>query len=186
MGRDSLNGVVSMSGSSLYQYSNDENATSSTQEIANVHDCPSSNEVDLINCMRNKSTEEIISQDSKIQFERLMGKNMIKSMNGMLTFSPNIEQKDDSRGLPGFITDKPENILKQKTENKMPLLIGVCSDETANGIQLDEINKIFNTGTEFLKIAAGTLQLESLVKATKQHVIKALGSFKTKLLLVPI
>jgi hypothetical protein len=67
MSRSSLSGTIAMSGSSLYQYSNDENATSSTHEIASAHDCAKTDEVELISCMRNRSTEEIILQDSKIQ-----------------------------------------------------------------------------------------------------------------------
>lgn len=170
-----------MSGSSLYQYSNDENATSSTQEIAQAHKCRSNNEVDMINCMRKKSTEEIILADSNVQVDRLVGKNMIKSLNGMATFAPNIEQKDDQRGLPGIITEKPEKQIESGSDDKMPLLIGNVAHETANGIKLDEINKVFKTGTEFLKSAVGTLQLGSLLKGTKQlqdSFFKTLGKFK--------
>jgi carboxylesterase type B len=167
-----------MSGSSLYQYSHDENATSSTKEIALAHDCSITNEVELVDCMRNKSLEEIVSRDSKIQFERLMGQNMMKSMNGFLTFAPNIEQQNDQRGLPGIVVDKPEKSLKAKQDTKMPLLIGTLAHETANGIKLDEIKSVFKTGTEFLKAAANSLQLDSLLKQSTQlssSVLKTLG-----------
>jgi hypothetical protein len=107
-----------------------------------------------------------------------MGKNMMKAMNGFLTFAPNVEQKDDKRGLPGIIVEKPEENLKAQPDSKIPLLIGTVAHETANGIKLDEIKKIFNTGTEFLKFAANSLHLSSLVKQSKQlsaDVFKTLG-----------
>lgn len=165
MGRSSLNGVIAMSGSSLSQYSNDENATTSTEEIANAHNCPHDSEIHLVNCMRNKSAEEIVKHDSKIQIERLSAKNMIKTMTGMLSFAPNIEQKDDQRGLPGIITEKPQEVLQKEPKFKIPLLIGNVAHETANAFKIDEITKHFKSGTEFLKATANSLQLGSLLKA---------------------
>lgn len=168
MGRSSLNGVIAMSGSSLSQYSNDENATTSTEEIAKAHNCPYDNEIHLVNCMRNKSVAEIIEHDSKIQIERLSDQNMIKSMNGMLSFAPNVEEKDDQRGLPGIITEKPQENLKKEPKVKFPLLIGNVAHETANGIKTDEITKIFKSGTAFLKATASSLKLESLLKTSNK------------------
>ncbi|CRL03013.1 CLUMA_CG016166, isoform A [Clunio marinus] len=165
--RNSLNGVVSMSGSSLSQYSYDENAEISTEEIAKVHQCPHANEIELLKCLKKKSTEEIIKQDSKLQFERLMEKNMIKAMNGMLSFSPNIEPPDDQRGLPGVITDNPEDSLKKESHDKMPLLIGVTKHETANGIDVNEINRVFKSATGFLKESVATLKIRNLVNVPK-------------------
>jgi hypothetical protein len=52
MGRSSLNGVISTSGSTLSQYSHDENATTSTEEIAKAHNCPYKNDIELVNCIR--------------------------------------------------------------------------------------------------------------------------------------
>lgn len=181
MGRSSLNGVVAMSGSSLSQNTFDDNATTSTEEIANAHKCPHKNEIELLKCLRGKSAEEIVKQDSQIQVGRLMEKNMLKAMNGMLSFSPNIEEKDDQRGLPGIITSKPEENLKKEPEVKIPLLIGVTKHETANGIDTNEIAKIFKSATEFLKTAAGTLQLESLLDASKQvsSVLGVLGKIRS-------
>lgn len=177
MGRSSVNGVVAMSGSSLSQYSYDDNATTSTQEIANAHKCANKNEVELLKCLRNKPVEQIVKKDSDLQVNRLMEKNLVKAMNGMLSFSPNIESKDDQRGLPGIITAKPEDNLKKEPENKIPLLIGVTKHETANGINTNEIANIFQSGTDFLKATAGTLKIESLLNAPKQlsNVLAPLG-----------
>lgn len=168
MGRSSINGVIAMSGSSLSQYSYDENTTSSTEEIASAHKCPHENEVELLNCLRNKSIDEIVNQDSEIQVGRLMERKMIKAMTGMLSFSPGIESKDDQRGLPGIITEKPEDSIKKEAEIKIPLLIGNTKHETANGIDTNEIMAVFKSGTEFLKSTAASLQLDSLLKVQEQ------------------
>lgn len=181
MGRSSLNGVVAMSGSSLSQYSHDDNATTTTEEIADAHNCPHKDEMELLNCLRSKSPEEMVQQDSKLQIERLMDRDMVKSMNGMVSFSPNIESKDDQRGLPGIITDMPEENLKKEPEKKIPLLIGVSKHETANGISTNEILKIFKSGTEFLKATASTLRLQSLLNKPKElaSVLGSLGELQS-------
>lgn len=168
MGRSLINGVVAMSGSSLSQFSHDDNATKTVSEIANAHECPHENEIDLVHCLRNKSFQDIVKQDSKLQVERLMERSMIKTMTGMVSFSPNIESKDDQRGLPGIITEQPEESLKKEPQDKIPLLIGVTKHETSNGINTNEISKIFKSGTEFLKATAGTLNLEGLLKTPNQ------------------
>lgn len=177
MGRSSINGVVAMSGSSLSQYSHDDNATTSTAEIAEAHSCPHDDEVRMLNCLRNRPVDEIVKQDSKIQIDRLMERKMIKAMNGMLSFSPSVESMDDQRGLPGFITENPEEYLKKEPKTKIPLLIGVTKHETANGINSNEISKIFKFATEYLKATAGTLRIKSLVTAPSQvmGVLSALG-----------
>lgn len=177
MGRSSVNGVVAMSGSSLSQYSYDDNGTSSTEQIAKAHKCPHADEVELIKCLQKKPIDEIVRRDSEIQIDRLTEKNMVKAMNGMLSFSPNIENKDDKRGLPGMITSTPEESLKAEPDKKIPLLIGVTKHETANGINTNEISRIFKSGTEFLKATAGTLKLQNLLNAPKQveSFLKPLG-----------
>jgi Carboxylesterase family len=50
-----------MSGSSLSQYSHDDNATTSTEEIAKAHNCPSKNDVELVNCMRSMTKAIFLS-----------------------------------------------------------------------------------------------------------------------------
>lgn len=175
MGRSSINGVVAMSGSSLSQYSYDENSTDSTSEIAKVNNCPNGNETELIKCMRDKSVNEIVLQDSKMQVNRLMGRNMIKAMNGMVSFAPTIESEDDRRGLPGIIIEKPEESLKKEPKKKFPILIGTTKHETSNGLNQNEISKIFKSSTEFLKSVAGTLKLGELLNTPKQ-VTNLLGS----------
>lgn len=168
MGRSSIDGVISMSGSSLNQYAYDENAKNSTEEIGSVHNCPYGNEIELVKCLRSKSIEEIIEKDSVLQIERLQERNLIKAMSGMASFSPNIESKDDDRGLPGIIVENPNDSLKKEPKFKIPLLIGTTKHETGNAIDQKEIVKIFNSVTDFLKASAKTLKFNEILNATKQ------------------
>lgn len=176
MGRSAINGVMAMSGSSLSQYSYDDNATSSTEEVASAHNCPHKDEMELLSCLRKKSLDEIVKTDSKLQIGRLIDQNMVKSMNGLLSFSPNIELKDDQRSLPGIITSKPEESLEREPDRRIPLLIGVTKHETASGIDASEIVRIFKTGSAFLKSAAKTLQLGNVLKTTPKQAASALGA----------
>jgi carboxylesterase type B len=170
MGRDMLNGVGAMSGSSLSQYAYDDNSTYTNKEIADANNCNNfEDEIELVKCLRARSIDEIIQSDSNLQISRLAEKNMIKAMNGMLSFSPNIEDKDDQRSLPGIVTDNPKEQLQKNThEKKIPLLIGVTRDETANGVNTNDIMKIFKTGNEFLKATASALKLNDLLNTPKQ------------------
>jgi carboxylesterase type B len=177
-GRDSLTGVVAMSGSSLNQFSYDENGVNSTEEIAKAHNCSRDNEVELISCLRSKSTEELIRKDSMLQIERLHEQNMVKAMSGMVAIAPNIEVKDDDRGLPGMLTDKPDTTLKKEPQKKIPLLIGTCKDETAGGIDQTEIKKIFKNFSEFLKTSAKSLKVKGLLVNTTSSLMNSLGEFK--------
>lgn len=73
--------------------------------------------------------------DSRVQTERLAGRNMIKAMSAHLGVAPAIERPDDKRGLPGFMTAYPRDNLKKGEFQTAPLLTGVTKDETANGIE---------------------------------------------------
>lgn len=171
MGRSMINGVVAMSGSSLSQYSYDENATITNAEIATANNCSNDNATALVHCLRSKPASEIIRKDTDLQMTRLSEANMIKAMTGMLSFSPNIESADDDRSLPGLITSRPQDQLQRSANDeqmKIPLLIGVTRDETANGIDTKEINEIFKSGSEFLKATASALRLDGLLRTPQQ------------------
>lgn len=75
---------------------------------------------------------------------------MESGLTGFLNFLPHIEAKDDDRGLPGFLTESPSEILKMKHLPLIPLLIGVNSEETANGMNLQSIQKRFGSAEKFL------------------------------------
>ncbi|KAG5679081.1 hypothetical protein PVAND_008676 [Polypedilum vanderplanki] len=178
MGRSSINGVISMSGTSLDKNSYDIDGKNTTLEIANAHNCPHNNEVELVTCLQSKSVEEIIEKDSKLQIDRLQEQNIIKAMSGLLSFSPNIETENDDRGLPGMIIEKPDESLKKEPKNKIPILIGTVKHETANAIDQNEIIKIFKSTSEFLKKSSETLRISNLVNTTKQVSDKLMTTLK--------
>jgi carboxylesterase type B len=174
-GRDSLNGVVAMSGSSLNRFSYEPNGMNSTEEIAKAHNCSYDNEVVLVKCLRSKSVDEIIRKDSSLQIERLHEENVMKGMSGMVGVAPNVEVKDDDRGLPGMITDNPESELEKEQKKKIPLLIGTNKDETAHGIDQNELKRIFKSFSDFLKISVSKLKFKGLVLNTTSNVMGSLG-----------
>lgn len=132
--RDSVTGVVAMSGTALSQYTLDKEPIQSVGDIAKINNCPHDNETEILNCLRAKSFEDIVLGDSSVQTERLQGREMIKSLTGMAGTGPVVEGSDDKRGLPGFLTEDPETTIKNGTFKKIPLLTGVTKHETANGL----------------------------------------------------
>lgn len=185
MGRSMINGVVAMSGSSLSQFAYDDNATQSNGEIADANNCTNDNEIALVNCLRAKSADEIIRKDSELQITRLAEERMMRAMTGMLSFAPSIESTDDDRSLPGLITAKPSEQLRQNDGRmKVPLLIGVTRDETAGGIDTKEINEIFKSGSGFLRATASALRLDGLLRTPQQmkDVFASMGKFQLKFL----
>lgn len=79
-------------------------------------------------------------------------------MNGNVGYSPLIEEKDNDRAVPGFLPENPRYVIGNGTFKKVPLLTGVTRDETANAIDLKNIEQIFSTTNTFL---------ESLTKSVK-------------------
>jgi len=174
-GRSSIDGVIAMSGSSLDQYSYEEDGKNSTEEIASAHNCSHDNEMKLLHCLRTKSIDDIITTDSNLQIERLQNKNIVKSMSGLVGTSPNIETKDDDRGLPGIITESPKESMKKEPERKIPILIGSTKHETANIMNPKEVTKIFGSASNFLKLSMNTLKLNDLLNVTNSRVTNVLS-----------
>lgn len=97
-----------------------------------------------------------------MQIERLHGKQMIRSMSGNVGFGPVVDMPSADRALPGFIEEHPKHVFDNGTFKKVPLLTGVTRDETASGLNVKEIEKIFASATDYLKSVASTLQLDGL------------------------
>ncbi|XP_023304356.2 carboxylesterase 1E [Lucilia cuprina] len=153
-----ITGVVAMSGTALSQYATDREPVQSVQEVAEINGCPTTSEVEIIKCLRQKTAEEIIENDSKIQTERLAGRAMIKALSGSIGFQPHIENEDDGRALPSLIVGEPDQQLKSGNFTAIPLLTGVTKHETANAFTLDNINKVFGSAENFLGSLTSTLQ----------------------------
>lgn len=101
----------------------------------------------------------MVEKDSKVQIERLQGRDIVKSMTGNVGYGPVIERPNDLRSLPGFIEYNPQDIMKNGTFKKVPMLTGVTKDETANGFLLKDIEQVFSSTTEFLNSVATQLAL---------------------------
>lgn len=112
---------------------------------------------------KQKDFREIIKEDSKIQIERLHGEKMIRAMSGGVGYAPVVESPSKQRALPGFIEDNPKEVIDNGTFKKVPLLTGVTRDETANGIDLKNIEKVFASATQFLNSIASSLKIGGLV-----------------------
>lgn len=93
---------------------------------------------------------------------------MIQAIAGGVGFNPHVETEDDNRGLPGFIVREPNVTLKGKKFRKVPLLIGVTKDETANGVTLEAVTKIWGSVENFLQSLIGEiLGLKGLLSLDK-------------------
>ncbi|XP_055372024.1 carboxylesterase 5A [Condylostylus longicornis] len=145
-----LTGIVSMSGSALSQYATDEEPVQTVEEIAELNECPTSNNIEILKCLRSRSVEDIIKADSQVETERLHGRAMVKGIAGSSAFQPHVEVPDDDRALPGFLTIKAESIIKNGEFSKVPLLIGTAKHETANGIAIATLSKIYGSLDKFL------------------------------------
>ncbi|XP_055635829.1 carboxylesterase 1E-like [Toxorhynchites rutilus septentrionalis] len=172
---NSISGVVAMSGSPLQPNSYETEPMMSLHEIVTKHDCSSGNENEIVKCMRGRSVEDIIKIDGDLQVSRLSGQNIVKSLTGYVGVAPNVEQKNDGRGLLGVLTDKPEMFIKEGNVFSTPLLVGVTKDETANGIDIKEIESSFASVTNFMQSTSKIVGLNSFLNVNKS--VNLLDSF---------
>lgn len=84
-------------------------------------------------------------------------------MNGNVGYQPIVESKDDRRALPSFLGENPRYVVGNGTFKKVPLLTGVTRDETANAIEIKNIEKIFSSTTNFLESVSKSLTKSGLV-----------------------
>lgn len=122
-----------------------------------------------------KKADEIIRGDSKVQIERLKGEKVVRSMNGNIGYQPAIESLSNQRSLPGFLEQDPRDVLKNGTFKKVPLLIGVTRDETANAIDIKNIEKIFASATKFLESVASTLKKTGAIGNVVNNILPGIG-----------
>lgn len=113
-------------------------------------------------CLQNrteqKSFDDIIRLDSKVQIERMQNDKVVRTMHGMAGYQPTIDGNDNERSLPGFLQDDPRNVIKNGTFKIVPLLTGVTRDETANAINIKSIEKTFASTSKFLDSVANVVQ----------------------------
>ncbi|XP_058821981.1 carboxylesterase 5A [Topomyia yanbarensis] len=177
MARSSISGVVAMSGSSLQPNSYDSEPVTSLNEIVSRHSCSAGNETEIVKCMRERSVDEIIKVDSELQVSRLSDQRAVKSLTGNVGISPTVEQKDDDRGLQGILVEEPSVTIMKENSQNVPLLIGVSKDETANGIDVKEVESAFGSATNFLKTTSKIVGLDGFLKLNKSiAMLDSLGS----------
>ncbi|XP_035894929.1 cocaine esterase [Anopheles stephensi] len=174
MARSSITGVVAMSGSSVQPNAYEREPQVAYQEATMRHRCGAGNETEVVKCLRTKTTEEIVLMDSELQAERFSGEKLVNGVTPQAGLNPVIEEKDDGRGLLGLLTDKPEASLLAGDFPKIPLLIGVTKDETANAIDVKEIQSTFKGATNFLKKTSSLVGLDGFLNVEKQ--VQALDS----------
>ncbi|XP_058062396.1 carboxylesterase 5A [Anopheles bellator] len=174
MSRSSVSGVVAMSGSSLQPNAYEREPVETYREATSQHHCMAGNETEVVKCLRTKSTNEIVLMDNGLQMERFSGEKIVNGMTPQAGLNPVVEEKDDARGLLGLLTDKPETSLGAGDFPKIPLLIGVTKDETANAIDVKEIQSVFKGATNFLRKTSGLVGLEGFLGLEKQ--VQALES----------
>lgn len=122
-----------------------------------------------------KSFEDIIREDSKIQVERLQGERIVRSMNGNVGYQPLVEGKHNHRSLPGFLEEEPRYVIGNGTFKKVPLLTGTLRDETANAINVNNIEKIFSNATVFLNSIAKSVTKSGLVGSVVGKLLPGIG-----------
>lgn len=113
--------------------------------------------------MQKERFEDIVREDSKIQIERLQGQRIIRSLNGNVGHQPLIEGSNNHRSLPGFLEEDPRYSIGNGTFKRVPLLTGVNKDETANGIEIKKIERIFRSATTFLDSVANSSKKNGLL-----------------------
>lgn len=96
-------------------------------------------------------------------------------MNGNLGYQPLVEGKHDNRSLPGFLEDEPRYVIGNGTFKKVPLLTGVTRDETANAINVKNIEKIFSNATKFLNSVADSVKKNGIVGSVVSAVLPGIG-----------
>ncbi|XP_054743601.1 carboxylesterase 1E [Anastrepha obliqua] len=181
-----VSGVVAMSGTALSQYATDKEPVQSVEEVADINGCPTLNELEIVQCLREKSAEEIIQNDSKIQTERLAGRALVKGLSGNVGFTPHVEGENDGRALPSLIVGEPEQQLRSGNFTPIPLLTGVTKHETANAVSIDTLNRIFgsvqqflNSLTDALKDLTGFLHIDGITGEIAKPVLPGLSSALT-------
>uniref|UniRef100_A0A1B0D669 Carboxylesterase type B domain-containing protein n=1 Tax=Phlebotomus papatasi TaxID=29031 RepID=A0A1B0D669_PHLPP len=180
-----IRGIVAMSGSAISPHAVDLSPIKSFGDVHRINRCTRENSLKIFKCLQNVPATDIIRGDSDIQ---LLPQNsdLIADLSGFLGFSPNVEDIDDRRGLPGLLTEYPNNFFASGHFNsKIRLLIGQTKDETSRctsltNIPKDTLNTLQDTATNFLSFFNLTNPLD-LINQLSSTVL-TMGSLPKKLL----
>ncbi|GAB0096100.1 carboxylesterase 1E [Sergentomyia squamirostris] len=126
-----IRGIIAMSGSALSPHSVDYTPDNSLSDVYQVNRCNRDNPLKIFRCLQDVPPQEIIRRDGDIQ-QMPRNSDLLADLCGFLGFSPTIEEHDDHRGLPGFLTKSPLDMLQSgNVSSRIRLLIGQTRDETS-------------------------------------------------------
>ncbi|CAH1394617.1 unnamed protein product [Nezara viridula] len=109
--------AICMSGVALNPWAVADNLKEKTMIIATDLGCPTNNSLIMIECLRNRPAEHIVSIINKFVYWG--------DMYPLMFFGPVIEQPSAT----AFISDSPVNIIKDKKGSDVPLIFSFTHDE---------------------------------------------------------
>ena len=107
---------ISHSGVALNPWVMCENSREKAYKVASLVDCPSSSHEEMVKCLKGKPADELVKQAA--QFQPFL-------YNPFSPFGVVVEKASPT----AFLTDYPENILKNKKSKNLPWLATICQDE---------------------------------------------------------
>ncbi|XP_043508578.1 esterase FE4-like [Frieseomelitta varia] len=162
LSKNTLSGLIAMSGSILSHFAIDKNPSSTVQYIASTNGCPTNNTIEMIRCLQQIPVNRLIEVDSSLEAIRSTIDGFLSGLSNLLSPGPVIEGNDDERFLPNLITNTPENFLQFEDFPSIPLLMGVMNNEVGGAVFGDyrtEIENKLRTVPDFLnKYLVPTLQ----------------------------
>ncbi|CAH1394631.1 unnamed protein product [Nezara viridula] len=108
--------AICMSGAALNPWAVAENPKEKAMMIATDLGCPVNDSQIMINCLRNRPAEHMVS---------LQKFSYWKDIFPLVVFAPVIEPPSES----AFISDLPENIIKEKVGSDVPIIFSFVKDE---------------------------------------------------------
>lgn len=153
MTQDNVKGIVAMSGSALSPNAVDAEPLDATDELAIQLGCPTQPHLAMVRCMQEAPADQIVFADETLQTLRLASQGFVGGLGGLLSPSPVVEGKEDSRFLPSFLPEQPKETLEKGNFPNISLLTGVCKDETGRAIKggfQKELDKNLRAVPDFL------------------------------------
>ncbi|VEN38422.1 unnamed protein product [Callosobruchus maculatus] len=135
MGHGMSTGVVAMSGTAVSNWARDNTPKNTAQDVAEQNGCPTTDPVTMVKCLQTLPPDSIIRGDSNIEFQRIRTRGFMSGMSGGLGSAPVIEGYNDGRSLPGLVEADPALDLEKEKNPKVPLLTGICKDETKRAVR---------------------------------------------------
>ncbi|CAO1323800.1 unnamed protein product [Diamesa hyperborea] len=107
---------ISHSGVALNPWVMCENSREKAYKVSSLVDCPSSSHEEMVKCLKEKPASELVKQ--AVHFQPFL-------YNPFSPFAVVVEKPSPT----AFLTDYPENILKNKKTKNLPWLATICQDE---------------------------------------------------------